>query len=183
MMTANEDIFNTIFTNMSSYNLIRMLCFAIKGQIYVPDDYIISRGDSASEIYFIQEGTVFLVAQDKYTIAITLQKTEFFGEIEVISGARRLYFAQAASFCTLGVLSKDEFEKISDFFPQLRIAFELSSRKKQAVIEQYKVAKAINPFDEEKGRIMGTLLDNTYATDTSQEDGLISTERLQEKRM
>ena len=56
----------------------------------MPEDYIIIKGDTANEIFFILDGTVLLVAADKYTIAMTLQQSQFFGEIEVLSGARRL---------------------------------------------------------------------------------------------
>ena len=31
MVQANEHIFNTILANMQSYNLIRQICFALKG--------------------------------------------------------------------------------------------------------------------------------------------------------
>ena len=105
----------------------------------MPEDYIIIKGDTANEIFFILDGTVLLVAADKYTIAMTLQQSQFFGEIEVLSGARRQFYAQAATFVTLNILSKDKFEEISIFFPQLRKAFEQSSSKKQEKLENFKV--------------------------------------------
>lgn len=65
-----------------------------------------------------------MLAQDKYTIAMSLRKSEFFGEIEVLTGTPRMFYAQAATFCTLNALSSENFEEISAFFPQLRTAFE-----------------------------------------------------------
>ena len=45
MVQANQKVFSTIFTSLQSYNLIRQLCFALKGDFYTPEDYIIKKGD------------------------------------------------------------------------------------------------------------------------------------------
>lgn len=72
VVQTNEQIFKVIFKDLNSENLIRELCTALKGKIYLPLDMVVNKGDIAHEIFFIVDGTVHVLASDKNTIAMTL---------------------------------------------------------------------------------------------------------------
>ena len=48
--------------------------------IYLPGDFITYKGDVGEEMYFIAEGSVQELADDKQTILESLEKGSFFGE-------------------------------------------------------------------------------------------------------
>jgi CRP-like cAMP-binding protein len=55
----------------------------------MPHDFIINKGDASNDIFFIVDGTVHLIAEDQTTIVMTLTTGQYFGEIGVLSGAKR----------------------------------------------------------------------------------------------
>jgi len=63
-----------MFKDFGSENLIKDLCLALTGQIYLPQDYIILKDTIGAEMYFIVEGSVHVIAADKITVAKTLSK-------------------------------------------------------------------------------------------------------------
>jgi CRP-like cAMP-binding protein len=117
MVQTNEDVFKVIFKNLRSENLIRELCLALKGQLYLPNDSIINKGDIASDVYFIVDGTVHMMEADLQTIAMTLGAGNYFGEVEVLSESRRLFHVKAATFCTINSLSCDDLNQIAHVYP------------------------------------------------------------------
>ena len=72
-----------MFKSFNSDNMIRELCLALEGQIYLPLDYIITKDEVGDEMYFIVEGTVHVIAADKMTIVKKLNKGQYFGEIAI----------------------------------------------------------------------------------------------------
>lgn len=72
-----------MFKDFGSENLIKDLCLALTGQIYLPQDYIILKDTIGAEMYFIVEGSVHVIAADKITVAKTLSKGDYFGEIAI----------------------------------------------------------------------------------------------------
>jgi hypothetical protein len=117
MVQTNEDVFKVIFKNLKSENLIRELCLALKGQIYLPGDLIINKGDIASDVYFIVDGNVHMVDTNLVTIAMTLGAGQYFGEVEVLSESRRMFHVKAATFCTINSLSGEDLNQIAHVYP------------------------------------------------------------------
>jgi len=46
----------------------------LESVIFLPGDYIIYKGDYGDEMYFIAEGSVYILSQDKQTVITTLGK-------------------------------------------------------------------------------------------------------------
>jgi CPA1 family monovalent cation:H+ antiporter len=57
----------------------------LESQIFLPGDYIIYKGDIGDEMYFIAEGSVFLLTEDKQVVTSRLGKGGFFGEIAILT--------------------------------------------------------------------------------------------------
>lgn len=62
VVQTNEKILKEIFKDMQSENLVRELCLALKCKTYLPEDYVIFKGDRVSSVFFIADGTVFMIA-------------------------------------------------------------------------------------------------------------------------
>ena len=64
-------------------------------------------------MYFIAQGWIKLIANDKRTVIDTLTKGQHFGEIGVIyENVERLWYAQADTFSTVYILTKNDMDKV-----------------------------------------------------------------------
>lgn len=154
-----------IFKNLQSENLIRELCLALHGMIFLPMDLIVSQGDIAREIFFIVDGTVHVLANDKNTIAMTLSEGEHFGEVEVLSlERRRLFYVQAVTFCTVNALAKEQLDDIATVYPQIITQLEQAATSKKQVLDNFNLPVASSPFAEEQNRLMANFLNSSFAS-------------------
>lgn len=64
VVQTNQEIFKDIFKDLKSENLISELSLAVKGHIYLPQDFIVNEGDNADDIFFIVDGNVHLILSD-----------------------------------------------------------------------------------------------------------------------
>lgn len=64
--------------------MIRKLAAVLSSVIFLPGDYIIYKGDIGEEMYFIAEGSVFELSEDKQTVISCLSRGAYFGEIAIL---------------------------------------------------------------------------------------------------
>lgn len=57
-------------------------------------------------MYFIVEGSVYIIAADKQTVLNTLEKGRYFGEIAIFLESKRISYVQAKSYCVISILQK-----------------------------------------------------------------------------
>ena len=81
-----------MFKDFGSENLIKELSLALIGQIFLPQDYIIIKDTIGNEMFFIVEGSVHVIAADKITVAKTLSKGDYFGEIAIFFKSKRVAY-------------------------------------------------------------------------------------------
>jgi hypothetical protein len=62
---SSKEILTSMFSQYNSENMIRKLAAALSSVIFLPGDYIIYKGDIGEEMYFIAEGSVFELSEDK----------------------------------------------------------------------------------------------------------------------
>jgi CPA2 family monovalent cation:H+ antiporter-2 len=84
-----------------------------------PGDRIIRVGEKADKAYFIAQGEVEVTPQDKPE-KIKLQSGAFFGEMALLSGARRSADVTALDFCKFLTLSARDFRLFLNKYPVLR---------------------------------------------------------------
>ena len=82
-----------------------------------PGERLIRTGERADAVYFIQAGTVLVHVQDR---DIRLGPGEFFGEMALLSGRRRLADVTAIDYCQLLALDQREFRQFVGRHPALR---------------------------------------------------------------
>ena len=83
MYQSFKELLTSMFKEYKSENMIRQLSCVLESVIYLPGDYIIYKGDVGEEMYFIAEGSVFLLSEDKQNVMNRLSKGGFFGETAI----------------------------------------------------------------------------------------------------
>ena len=82
----------------------------------IAGDIIIKEGTIGMKMYFIQEGIVDIVMGNGET-ATSLSDGSYFGEICLLTNARRVASVRAETYCNLFSLSVDQFNAVLDMYP------------------------------------------------------------------
>mmetsp|Transcript_3668 Transcript_3668/g.496 ORF Transcript_3668/g.496 Transcript_3668/m.496 type:complete len:107 (-) Transcript_3668:441-761(-) len=96
------------------------ICTKLRPHIYLPNDYIIYKDDIGEEMYFIIEGVVNILSPDNNSILKRLTKGDYVGELALLTENRRICSVVAFTHCLMSVLSKSDFDKILESFPEIR---------------------------------------------------------------
>jgi CPA2 family monovalent cation:H+ antiporter-2 len=107
-----------------------------------PGDRIIRKGDRADGIYFISSGKVEVSIG---TRKIRLEAGNFFGEMALLSGARRNADVTAVDYCELQVMTVRDFQQFMAHNPNLRaeidrLALERTEMNRQSEAAEHAVA-------------------------------------------
>ena len=76
-----------------------------------------------SKMYFIQEGIVDIVLKNG-NVATSLSDGSYFGEICLLTNARRAASVRAETYCNVFSLSVDHFNAVLDQYPLMRRTME-----------------------------------------------------------
>ena len=93
-----------------------------------PGDRVIRTGDRGDSMFFIASGAVEVQLEDD---EIRLDAGAFFGEMALLTGARRTADVVAVDFCQLFVLDRRDFNLFMSRHPQLRAAVSRMARERQ----------------------------------------------------
>lgn len=63
-----RDLLEPMFKTFSSENFIKNISSHLRQEVFLPGDYIIVKDDVGKEMYFIAEGRVYVIADDKRTV-------------------------------------------------------------------------------------------------------------------
>ncbi|XP_017483037.1 PREDICTED: potassium/sodium hyperpolarization-activated cyclic nucleotide-gated channel 3-like [Rhagoletis zephyria] len=107
---ADTDFVNSIVTKL-------------KYEVYQPGDIIIKEGTIGNKMYFIQEGIVDIVMING-EVATSLSDGSYFGEICLLTNARRVASVRAETYCNLFSLSVEHFNSVLDMYPLMRRTME-----------------------------------------------------------
>ena len=89
---------------------------------YRPGEVIIAQGDAADRAYFIQRGEVEVVREGRQVAK--MGPGDYFGEMALLRpGARRTATVAALTQVELMVLGKENFYRLLDAIPALRLEF------------------------------------------------------------
>jgi CPA2 family monovalent cation:H+ antiporter-2 len=93
-----------------------------------PGDRVIRTGDRGDSMFFIASGAVEVQLEDD---EVPLGAGSFFGEMALLTGARRTADVVAVDFCQLFVLERRDFNLFMSRHPQLRAAVSHMARERQ----------------------------------------------------
>ncbi len=86
-------------------------------------DIIIKEGTIGTKMYFIQEGIVDVVLSTG-EVATSLSDGSYFGEICLLTNARRVASVRAETYCNVFSLSVEHFNAVLDMYPLMRKTME-----------------------------------------------------------
>lgn len=92
-------------------------------EVFQPGDIIIKEGTIGTKMYFIQEGIVDIVMSNG-EVATSLSDGSYFGEICLLTNARRVASVRAETYCNLFSLSVNQFNAVLDMYPLMRRTME-----------------------------------------------------------
>ena len=104
---------------------------ALKSAIYLPDDWVMRKGEAGRHLFIIRIGVVAVIEEDTIVnkdtkkietsihIVATLEEGSFFGELALLLDSKRTVSVKAIGFCEMSTLSKEMFSRIMLDFPHL----------------------------------------------------------------
>ena len=92
-------------------------------EVFLKGEYIVHAGAKGDKMYFIRTGVVEVLS-DQGVVATTLSDGSHFGEICLLTDDRRVASIRALTICDLFSLSKKNFQKLLDEFPEMRCTLE-----------------------------------------------------------
>jgi len=131
-------------------------------RIYGPGEAIVRQGDSSSELFIIESGTVAVEvrqelsggsgAAPRVTEVAELGAGQCFGEMGLLTGEPRAASVRAKSICRLVVVDHDSFHQVLASHPEVveRMGLLLASR--QAQLDAAATSEAAKPEPEERSR-------------------------------
>jgi signal-transduction protein with cAMP-binding, CBS, and nucleotidyltransferase domain len=68
-------------------------------------------------MYFIVDGSAYILANDKLTIVEQLQKGDYFGMLGIFKEEKSYHYVQSENFSVMSCLTKNDFDNIRAKFP------------------------------------------------------------------
>ncbi|CAL1261156.1 unnamed protein product [Larinioides sclopetarius] len=104
-------------------NFVNDVVTKLKYEVFQPGDIIIKEGTLGTKMYFIQEGIVDIVMSNG-EIATSLSDGSYFGEICLLTNAKRVASVRAETYCNLFSLSVEHFNAVLNIYPLMRRTME-----------------------------------------------------------
>ncbi|MGE5268203.1 MAG: cation:proton antiporter [Thiohalocapsa sp.] len=106
------------------------VCRLLRPRFALPGEVIVRRGSRADAVFFIASGEVEVVLRGR---RVTLGDGEFFGEMALLAGRRRVADVTALSYCHLLVLRRSDLERFMRANPQARAAIHAVASARNAM--------------------------------------------------
>ncbi|VDL88617.1 unnamed protein product [Schistocephalus solidus] len=107
----------------------------LKFEVFQPGDLIIKEGTIGTKMYFIQEGMVDIITKDG-EVATTLSDGSYFGEICLLTNAKRVASVRAVMYSNLYSLDRDSFVAVLNSYPLMRRTMESVAAERLSKIGQ-----------------------------------------------
>ncbi|KNE71946.1 hypothetical protein AMAG_16369 [Allomyces macrogynus ATCC 38327] len=109
---------------------MRMLALALQPVLFLPNEYVVKKGDIGSEMFFIHKGRVDVVSEDGSQVFASMHEGSFFGEIALFFSRPRTASIRAATYTDIYVLSKANLEEVLTFYPAVKERILLAAQER-----------------------------------------------------
>jgi len=123
--------------------LRNILLMALKLQTYAPEDYITHEGEIGKEIFFISQGKVEITSDDGKNAHGTLDEGDYFGDMTFILKEKRTASVTALTYCEMFILTRDEFNRIKDNYPEITDVLKKAASEKTEKISTFVMERVI----------------------------------------
>jgi len=103
----------------ASRRLLEEIVLELKPRVVIPGEELFRAGEPGHAMFFIQRGTVEIVATDGSVLA-TLGPGSFFGESALLTARPRNASARAVGYGDVFLLNREAFERVLDRHPAFR---------------------------------------------------------------
>jgi len=110
--------------------MIEELMNELEPRIFVPGERIFKIDEPGDALYFIQDGSVEIVARDG-SVIVVLREGAFFGEMALTSAQPRNATAQSVGFCDVYMLHRSVFDRVLAAHPSFRAHIEKTVAERQ----------------------------------------------------
>jgi CRP-like cAMP-binding protein len=143
------ELLEPMFQSFGSDNLIKDISQSLEQTIYLPGDFIILKDDIGEEMYFIAEGTVYIIAADKRTVINSLGRGRYFGEIAIfLESSKRTAYVQAETFCSIFILKKKSLDRIKINYPTIAVEFQQEAERRAKETREIEEANKDEQIEE-----------------------------------
>nr|CAH8867744.1 unnamed protein product [Trichobilharzia regenti] len=137
-----------IFAN-ADQNFVSEVIVKLKQEVFQPGDLIIKEGTYGTKMYFIQEGVVNIITKDG-VLATRLSDGCYFGEICLLTNARRVASVEAETYCTLYSLDQKHFYDVLENYPEMRVTLEkVATERLQSLGRRTSILQSTNNVNEQ----------------------------------
>jgi voltage-gated potassium channel len=103
----------------ASDEFLRELVLRLEPMVFLPGQPLMRRGEHGHDLYFINRGTVDVLAADDSQVLATLSDGDFVGEMALLSSQPRANTVVALEYCNVYALGRDGFDQVLESFPDV----------------------------------------------------------------
>lgn len=107
------------------------LLTALQPQTFAPDVYITREGEIGKEIFFLSRGTVEITSDNGKRKHGKLEDGDYFGDLSLIFGEKRMASVKAITFCEIFVLHRNDFNRIRNEYSEFRDVLKKTSSERK----------------------------------------------------
>ncbi|MCK5519829.1 MAG: cyclic nucleotide-binding domain-containing protein, partial [Candidatus Marinimicrobia bacterium] len=109
---------------------------ALVPQTYPPDSILVYSGEAANEVYFLSKGNVGVYMELEQAATCNLECGDTFGDMSMLLNEKRNVFVKSSSYCEVFILSKSEFDRIRETYPEFKdVIMKVASNRSEKVIK------------------------------------------------
>lgn len=105
-----------LFTGVSD-EFINEVANHLRPIVYTPGSYVIKKGETGSEMYFVIQGKLEVLSEDDSKVVANLTSGDFFGEVALFTSKPRNASIKAVEYSDLYILNKKAFDYVLESYP------------------------------------------------------------------
>ena len=98
---------------------LRELVLHLKAVVFLPGQLVMKRGEVGHELYFIDHGSMEVLAPDDRSVLAVLGDGDFVGEMALLADQPRANTVIATDYCNVYSLGRDAFNRVLASFPDV----------------------------------------------------------------
>ena len=110
------------FLKQGGPDFVTKILNKVSFDVYLPGDVIVKEGTFGTSMFFIRSGTVDVIAEE--THITSLYEGDYFGEITMLTNARRVASVKSATVVEMFLLSKPDLLEVLEEYPSMRCLME-----------------------------------------------------------
>ncbi|XP_033749800.1 potassium/sodium hyperpolarization-activated cyclic nucleotide-gated channel 3-like isoform X2 [Pecten maximus] len=139
-------------------------------EVYQPGDYIIREGTMGTKMYFISEGIVDIITIDN-EVATSLSDGSYFGEICLLTNAKRVASVRAETYVSVYSLCVTHFNIVLERYPVMRRTMEsVAAERLTKIGKNPSLVSSRADLEEDQKLVNEIVMESTPVVTSASED-------------